>query len=264
MRKVFRAEDNSAYWDRRWLEAGKDQDFADTSIYPIRYAEQVVGAEHQTILELGCGLGRIATHYHARGYSVVALDKSRLAVERLKSEMPEMKALISDARSLPFPNASFDVVLSFGVYHNIEEGVDQALSELFRILRPDGRYCVSMRPDNLEMQLNEALWHWRNPAARHAPLKFHKWLTKPKSFMALLLDNGLDVDETFYARNMSILYRLPFLRDRALAEGEETLRRSMGYRLNAFGRGLDAALRLVAPYQMCNVVVFTGHRRGPV
>lgn len=45
-----------------------------------------------------------------------------------------------DARKLPYPNASFDVVMSHWVVHNLPTKADQlrALDEMFRVLRPGG------------------------------------------------------------------------------------------------------------------------------
>jgi len=46
-----------------------------------------------------------------------------------------------DITRLPFPDASFDAVISMTVIHNIpsRDGRDQALRELVRVLKPDGR-----------------------------------------------------------------------------------------------------------------------------
>mgnify|MGYP000745263105 CR=1 FL=1 len=45
-----------------------------------------------------------------------------------------------DARALPYPDGSFDVVLSHWVVHNLEPAADRvkALDEMLRVLRPGG------------------------------------------------------------------------------------------------------------------------------
>ncbi len=262
MRKVFRHEDNAGYWDRRWREAAEDRDFADLSIYPIRYAEMVVGAPGPRILEIGCGLGRVLKHYFSRGHSIVGIERSKVAVDRIADARAGIEVLQASAEALPFAAGSFDIVLAFGVYHNIENGMEAAIAELARVLRPGGRFCVSMRPDNLEMRLNEHVWRLRTHGRGRSEPRFHKWLTPPGPFSRLLARHGLAVESVHFARNMSILYRLPFLRDRTARRGSETDRRSMGYRLNAVGRLLDGLLRRLAPYQMCNVLVFIGRREA--
>lgn len=50
----------------------------------------------------------------------------------------------ADARSLPFPDASFDVVLSTFVVHNLRPRTEQdrALREMVRVLRPGGHVAI--------------------------------------------------------------------------------------------------------------------------
>jgi SAM-dependent methyltransferase len=260
MRKVFRHESNDDYWDRRWQEASEDRDFTDMSIYPIFYAEKVVSDPAEAVLEVGCGLGRVVKHYKARGHKISGIERSRVAVERLHETSPELDVRLASADALPFADAEFDVLLAFGVFHNIEDGIEQSLAECARVLKPGGRFCISMRPDNMEMRLNERIWRARNPERGREP-RFHKWLTTPADFSALLSRNGLRAEQTYYASNMSVLYRVKMLRDKAADVGTETNRRSSGYRLNRLGRLLHSAMRTVAPYQTCNVIVFTGRRQ---
>lgn len=259
MKKVFRYEDNRQYWDRRWAEAERDLDtFSDLSIYPIKYADMVMDNPAHRTVELGAGLGRVLKHYHNAGYDIVGMELSKVAVRRLKSENPELDIRVDDVRHLPYDSECFDVVLAFGVYHNMEEGMDQALSEAARCLKPGGRFCISMRPNNLEMNINESYWRWKRRDSRHAGRRFHKWLVSEREFRQLLLNHGLDTDKVYRARNLSLLYRVPWLRDEQATEAE---RRSGGYRLNALGQALDKALVTLAPYQFCNVLVYIGQKR---
>lgn len=50
-----------------------------------------------------------------------------------------------DARSLPFPDSTFDVVLSHWVIHNLPDAADRtrALAEMMRVLRPDGALILA-------------------------------------------------------------------------------------------------------------------------
>jgi ubiquinone/menaquinone biosynthesis C-methylase UbiE len=52
--------------------------------------------------------------------------------------------MTEDARTLSFPDASFDVVLSLYCIHNIEDKAEQksALLEIVRVLRPGGRALI--------------------------------------------------------------------------------------------------------------------------
>lgn len=259
MKKVFRYEDNRQYWDRRWTEAERDLDtFSNLNIYPIKYAEMVMDNPTHRSVELGAGLGRVLKHYHKAGHDIAGMELSEVAVERLKTENPEIDIEAGDVRHLSYDSEYFDVVLAFGVYHNMEEGMDQGLSEAARCLKSGGRFCISMRPNNLEMNINERYWTWKRRDNRHTGRQFHKWLVGEKEFEQLLLSHGLKTDKIYRARNLSLLYRIPWLRN----EGStEAARRSGGYRMNILGRALDKALVTLAPSQFCNVLVYIGSKR---
>lgn len=265
MRKVMRFQDNRGYWDRRWSEAGTDAPtFADLGIYPIRYAEMVKPQPGGSIAELGCGLGRLVRHYHSQGFDVVGVERSVVAVERVRSADPDLQVRVGDVMHLDLADNRFDTLLAFGLYHNIETGMEEALRESLRILKLGGRFAISMRPDNLEMRLNEVYWRrrWKSEHRGESTPRecFHKWLVGEGEFKHLLESLGARVDGIHRARNMSILWRLPGLRA-STGEGESE-NRSRGYRLNVVGRVMDAALRTTFPASFCNVLVYTGTKLG--
>ena len=262
VKKVFRFEDNSAYWDRRWQESGEDAErFTNLDIYPIRYARMVMTSPEDRALELGCGLGRVLKHYRAEGFHIEGLERSGVAVERLEQAGVD-GVREGDVMGMPYEDGAFDVLMAFGVLHNLEEGIDAAINEIGRVLKPGGRFCISMRPDNLEMNLNERYWRKKalkknpNPGPEH----FHKLLVGQGEFKRLLKAGGLETRVVHRARNVSNLYRVPFLRERS--GGAEAERRAGGYRLNVLGRFLDGLLRRLFPYHTANVLVFIGTKSG--
>lgn len=259
MKKVFRHQDNRGYWDHRWAEAGSDPNrFSNLSIYPIKYAERVMNSPSKRCLEIGAGLGRVLKHYHYMGYDIAGIERSEVAVEKLKREDERLKIAAEDVCQMPYDDGAFDVVMAFGVYHNIEDQFHDALRETARCLAEGGEFCISMRPNNIEMHLNEKYWAWKRRAPRDAQKQFHKWLVTEKEFGAILETLDLHVTEVHRARNMSILYRIPFLRAKS---NEETERRGQGYQLNRLGRFFDGVLTKTLPGQFCNVLVFIGEKR---
>lgn len=256
MKKVMRYEDNQEYWDRRWAGAQKDADgFADLSIYPIKYAELVMKDPSQRSVEIGAGLGRVFKHYYYAGYDITGIERSETAVQQLQSEISDSRIFAGDVRNLPFDDGQFDVVLAFGLYHNLEEGFDQALAETGRILKPGGRFCISTRPNNFEMRFNEWYWRWKQRRESKNERKFHKWLAGEREFRLTLSQHGLHTQQMCRARNVSLLYRIPWLRGKSASEAE---RRSMGYRLNGLGRAIDKLLIASMPSQFCNVLIYIG------
>jgi ubiquinone/menaquinone biosynthesis C-methylase UbiE len=63
---------------------------------------------------------------------------------RLEGVAERVEVQNADARQLPFPDASFDVVLSALVLHNIpgQAGRQQAAREMARVLKPGGQVAL--------------------------------------------------------------------------------------------------------------------------
>jgi ubiquinone/menaquinone biosynthesis C-methylase UbiE len=96
------------------------------------------------VLEIGCGSGAMAAEV-LHGFPNVRLtatdyDESMVQVaERRLSEFgPRAIVRQADATALPFPNASFDAVVSFIMLHHVLKW-EQAFAEAARVLRPGGR-----------------------------------------------------------------------------------------------------------------------------
>jgi ubiquinone/menaquinone biosynthesis C-methylase UbiE len=89
------------------------------------------------ILDAGCGTGGNLGFLKAYG-TVHGLDYSMLALSFAK-RMHLGAVLQATVEHLPFPDGCFDLVTSFDVLYHQEVGDEQhALSELARVLRPNG------------------------------------------------------------------------------------------------------------------------------
>jgi ubiquinone/menaquinone biosynthesis C-methylase UbiE len=98
------------------------------------------------VLDLACGTGNLAVLAARAGCSTSGLDiasnliaqaRSRAAVHGLAIEFTE-----GDAESLPYPPASFDLVISmFGVM--FAPRPDQAAAEFLRVCRPGGTIALA-------------------------------------------------------------------------------------------------------------------------
>ena len=91
------------------------------------------------VLDLGCGKGRFARRLMDRGAAVVGLDLSAAMLEQA-GRLPRVRG---SARRLPFANGVFDAAMAVEVFEHLSpRGVDQALAELERVLRPGGRLAI--------------------------------------------------------------------------------------------------------------------------
>lgn len=114
-----------------------------TTIYPTAevLCEDVGFSAGQRVLDVACGSGNVALAAARRHCHVVGIDyvpslleraRERAAAERLAIEFRD-----ADAEALPFPDATFDVVLSaFGVMFAPDQA--RATGELLRVCRPGG------------------------------------------------------------------------------------------------------------------------------
>lgn len=99
------------------------------------------------VLEVGCGLGTMASCWARSGARVTAVDLNPTSVlqTRRRFELAGLPGTIleADARALPFDDAAFDYVYSWGVLHHSPE-LETSLSELLRVLRPNGELGVML------------------------------------------------------------------------------------------------------------------------
>lgn len=128
----------------------------------------------ERVLDVGTGFGRHAFEVARRGAQVVALDfaeaevvttRNTIAAMVVAGEIPEDRfagALRGDATRLPFPDGSFDAVITSEVLEHIQDDVT-ALAEMVRVLRPGGRLAVTV-PSWLPEVIN-----WRLSEEYHAP-----------------------------------------------------------------------------------------------
>lgn len=99
-------------------------------------APRIAAVARGRALDLGCGEGRFLPP-HGIG---VDIDRARLLGARARSA----RLVQADAHALPFPAATFDVVLANRML-NAAGRIDDVLREIVRVLRPDGTLVVLTR-----------------------------------------------------------------------------------------------------------------------
>lgn len=98
-------------------------------------------ASDSRILEVGCGGGALLAFLQNKGHRPVGVDVSEEAVRLASLAAPSSRVLQADAADLPFPDASFDRLLS---HHLVEHLADLpgALREWRRVLEPGGLMVI--------------------------------------------------------------------------------------------------------------------------
>lgn len=106
--------------------------------------------EGDAILDIGCGGGvdtLIAATMVGPTGEVVGIDVSPEMIDRAKRNLSETNLenvtfQVAGAEDLPFPERSFDVVISNGAF-NLVPNKSKALAEAFRVLKPGGRLMIA-------------------------------------------------------------------------------------------------------------------------
>lgn len=90
-----------------------------------------------SVLDVGCGKGFMLhdLSFLIPGISVKGVDISQYAIANAIEDMrPHVQ--VADAKALPFPDKSFDIVISINTIHNLErDECGQALREIERVSR---------------------------------------------------------------------------------------------------------------------------------
>lgn len=263
MRITYRAKDVKAYWEGRWADIPADEPMENANVYPLKYAQLTVQANDGPILEAGCGAGRILRFYHNRGYDITGMDYVDVAIAKLRKIDPSLKVEVGDITKLRYSDQSFKYVLAFGLYHNLNVGLDDAIMETYRVLKMGGVVCASFRADNIQTRLIDWLSEKKAAPKRstEALRAFHKMNLTRSECAELFRKAGFQIEAVIPVENMPILYKFSIFRAQSHKRFDESKGRTEGYKLSALGEWLQKGLMRLFPNQFCNIYVLIGRRR---
>jgi len=109
--------------------------------------QEVLGPQVNCLIELGCGRARLARQWMAQGEgrSYLGLDLDERAMARnVQEPMPGMRFELVSATQVPADANTFDAAMMLKSLHHVPVSeMDQALQEVWRVLKPDGLLYVS-------------------------------------------------------------------------------------------------------------------------
>jgi ubiquinone/menaquinone biosynthesis C-methylase UbiE len=107
----------------------------------LRVLERLAPNNGESILDIGCGTGRLTSSIAAAAPAchIVATDRSATMLEQARAHFASIAAFVrADATRLPFRPGSFDAVFSTATFHWIPDH-ERLFSEIYRVLKPGGR-----------------------------------------------------------------------------------------------------------------------------
>lgn len=260
MRITYRNANNKDYWTKRWDDIPADSPMENLDAYPLKYAQMTIKDSSGKILEAGCGAGRVLRYYHNRGYNILGFDFIDVAIKKLKEVDPSLQAEVGDITKLRFVDESFKYVLAFGLYHNLEHGLDLAIKETHRVLEKNGLVCASFRADNIQTKLTDWLSNRKSKNEQTLVKSFHKLNLTRSEYEQLFIRAGFDIDFIGPVENMPILYKFAIFRSSGHKTFDENKARAEGYKLSWFGQHLQNFLMRFFPNQFCNIYVLIARK----
>jgi SAM-dependent methyltransferase len=115
--------------------------FGDIDVYVFDQILRGRIAPDMRILDAGCGKGRNLIWLASQGAEVHALDRDAARLEHVRAlGLPTERLHVAELETLPFPDASFDVVLCNAVLHfaRDEDHFACMVDELARVTRRGG------------------------------------------------------------------------------------------------------------------------------
>jgi len=116
------------------------------------------------LLDLGAGAGIVvAMNFKGLAAQVCGVDLDSRVVDNPFLD----EGRVSDAGEIPYPDASFDVVISDNVMEHLDYP-EEVFREIFRVLRPGGKLLFKT-PNRT---------HYMPLIARMTPHRFHQWVNR--------------------------------------------------------------------------------------
>ncbi len=135
------------HYDGRWFDVAQRM----AAHYGLKAGDR--------ILDIGCGKGFLLHEFNRAvpGVEITGLDISAYAIEHAMDDVkPHLQ--LGNATQLPFPDKSFDLVVSINTLHNLRlPDLDKALREIERVGR-GGKYILMDSYRTEQEKVNLLYW----------------------------------------------------------------------------------------------------------
>jgi 2-polyprenyl-3-methyl-5-hydroxy-6-metoxy-1,4-benzoquinol methylase len=133
------------------VEEENEKFFSQIYTYHINNYTNSVGGSLSTILDAGCGQGRLSMAFARAGGKVLGIDLSSKAIQAARKYAAQERLAIDfttgdlSTELKKLPDSQFDAVVCTEVLYMLDNYI-LLLDELYRILKPGGCMFISLRP----------------------------------------------------------------------------------------------------------------------
>jgi ubiquinone/menaquinone biosynthesis C-methylase UbiE len=121
-----------------------------------RFSKEMGG--RRPVWDLGCGPGQTTKYLKDLGVEISGLDLSEKIIEQAKTIHPEIHFRKGNILELEFGDDSIAGVVAFyAIVHFTEEQVGIAFREIFRVLKPGGRFLLTYHIGEETIHIDEFL-----------------------------------------------------------------------------------------------------------
>jgi SAM-dependent methyltransferase len=126
-----------------WIDAQGDRgDWTRTHVLDDPMLARVTDGGYRRALDVGCGEGRFCRLLAARGLTTTGIDPTEYLIREARLRDPAGDYRVAGAEALPFPDESFDLVVSYLSLIDIAR-LDEAIAEMVRVLAPGGALLIA-------------------------------------------------------------------------------------------------------------------------
>ncbi|MDQ7822448.1 MAG: methyltransferase domain-containing protein [Candidatus Eremiobacteraeota bacterium] len=166
---------NPDWWKRIFnsIYLKTDADVVDDSNITRSEVDLILGilgaGQDSRMLDLCCGQGRHTIELASRGYkNTDGLDRSHYLIQKAKAHCKKENLPVrfreGDARKMPYPHDTFEVVMilgnSYGYFETVEDDI-RVLKEVFKVLKPWGKIIIDVTDgEYIRNNFLSRSWEW--------------------------------------------------------------------------------------------------------
>lgn len=126
-----------------WIEAqGERGDFGRRYVLDRVMLPRALARAPASALDVGCGEGRFCRLLSAQGVTCTGIDPTPALIAQARALDSQSRYEEASAESLPFADASFDLVVSYLSLIDIPD-ITRAIPEMARVLKPGGALVIA-------------------------------------------------------------------------------------------------------------------------